>query len=151
MRYNKFTKCFQFCLIKITRDEELPKMLCTECFSLVTALRNFSERVTKVQQMYAVLLNTKDLKSLELQSIRKKYGLLDEEREHVMTQLRLPEFHYFETKPKLTDCAEDEQVQDTVDDGNPLESAGTNLNIKKEFCVVYNEELIQNNDVYDET
>lgn len=112
-------------------------MLCTECFSLVTSLVNFSERVAKVQQMFCVLLNTPTESLLDLHAVRLKYGLLDEEREHVLMQHQLPEVHYFEAKPKIHDLEENifENEALSASSANPLEQPRIKIKIKKENIV----------------
>ncbi|XP_017116401.2 zinc finger protein weckle, partial [Drosophila elegans] len=79
--------------VNITRGEELPEMICTECLSLVTSLVNFSERITRVQKLYCILQSTSSQEDLDLHELRSKFGLLDEET--------LTEVHYVDRKPKL--------------------------------------------------
>ncbi|KAH8352419.1 hypothetical protein KR084_004057 [Drosophila pseudotakahashii] len=79
--------------VNITRGEELPETICSECLSLVTSLVNFSERITRVQKLYCILQSTSGQVNLNLQELRSKFGLLDEET--------LTEVHYVDKKPKL--------------------------------------------------
>ncbi|XP_053960056.1 zinc finger protein weckle-like [Anastrepha ludens] len=67
-----------FC-VQIKGDDDLPKLLCTECISLVTTLLDFNERVIKVQEMYAELQSTQFGNDVDFQSIRLKYGILKED------------------------------------------------------------------------
>ncbi|XP_034666462.1 zinc finger protein weckle [Drosophila subobscura] len=84
--------------VDITRNEELPKMICTECLTLVTTLVNFSERISRVQKLYCILQASNKQEQVNLQELRSKFGLLEEEPES------LTEVHYVEEKPKL--CAQ---------------------------------------------
>ncbi|XP_022225984.2 zinc finger protein weckle [Drosophila obscura] len=81
--------------VDITRGEELPKMICTDCLTLVTTLVNFSERISRVQKLYCILQASAKQEHVNLQELRSKFGLLEEEPE---TQT---EVHYVEEKPKL--------------------------------------------------
>lgn len=72
-------------------------MICTDCFSRVTSLVNFAESVTKVQQMYHMLVNAPITKLLDTQAIRLKFGLIDEENEKI-----LPVVHYVDILDKDT-------------------------------------------------
>ncbi|XP_053958856.1 zinc finger protein 91-like [Anastrepha ludens] len=65
--------------VQIKHDDDLPKLLCTECISLVTTLLDFNERVVKVQEMYAELQSAQFSNDTDFQSIRLKYGILKED------------------------------------------------------------------------
>ncbi|XP_034473674.1 zinc finger protein weckle [Drosophila innubila] len=82
--------------VNITRNEELPEMICSECLTLVTSLVNFSERISRVQKLYCILQSTPK-ESVNMPELRAKFGLLEEEPE------TLTEVHYVEEKPKLNE------------------------------------------------
>ncbi|XP_053960055.1 zinc finger protein weckle-like [Anastrepha ludens] len=65
--------------VQIKHDDDLPKLLCTECISLVTTLLDFNERVVKVQEMYAELQSSQIGNNVDFQSTRLKYGILKED------------------------------------------------------------------------
>ncbi|XP_030555977.1 zinc finger protein weckle [Drosophila novamexicana] len=92
--------------VNITRGEELPEMICSECLSLVTSLVNFSERITRVQKLYCILQSTpKD--SVNMQELRARFGLLEERHQQLEAEPEtLTEVHYVEEKPKLTELEE---------------------------------------------
>ncbi|KAL7739125.1 hypothetical protein ACLKA6_001039 [Drosophila palustris] len=85
--------------VNITRNEELPEMICSECLTLVTSLVNFSERVSRVQKLYCILQSTPK-ESVNVSELRAKFGLLEEEPE------TFTEVHYVEEKPKLNELEE---------------------------------------------
>ncbi|KAH8263651.1 hypothetical protein KR044_012264, partial [Drosophila immigrans] len=97
-------------LLQITRNEELPEMICSECLSLVTSLVNFSERITRVQKLYCILQST-GKESINLLELRAKFGLLEEQQEQSELEPEtepetLTEVHYVEEKPKLNELEE---------------------------------------------
>ncbi|XP_037883923.1 zinc finger protein weckle-like isoform X1 [Glossina fuscipes] len=53
--------------VKISQEDSLPKVLCTHCFNVVTAVVNLHERVVKVQQMFNALIydSTQELDDLQ--------------------------------------------------------------------------------------
>ncbi|XP_017154775.1 zinc finger protein weckle [Drosophila miranda] len=100
--------------VDITRSEELPKMICSDCLTLVTTLVNFSERITRVQKLYCILQTTAKQDHVNLQELRSKFGLLEEEPE------TLTEVHYVEEKPKLGAQGDLLIEESTFDMKNPL-------------------------------
>ncbi|XP_060644672.1 zinc finger protein weckle [Drosophila nasuta] len=90
--------------VNITRNEELPEMICSECLSLVTSLVNFSERITRVQKLYCILQSTAK-ESINLLELRAKFGLLEDQEQEEQTET-LTEVHYVEEKPKLNELEE---------------------------------------------
>ncbi|EDV54623.1 zinc finger protein 79 [Drosophila erecta] len=98
--------------VNITRGEELPETICSECLSLVTSLVNFSERITRVQKLYCILQSTPNHESPNLHELRSKFGLLDEET--------LTEVHYVDKKPKLDEQLEFLPEESTYELENPL-------------------------------
>ncbi|XP_030376991.1 zinc finger protein weckle [Scaptodrosophila lebanonensis] len=105
--------------VNITRGEELPEMICTECLGLVTSLVNFSERITRVQKMYCILQSRSKQKALDMRELRTRFGLLDEEREAVvLPQQALTEVHYVvDEKPKIN---EQGLLEEALELENPL-------------------------------
>ncbi|EDV31689.1 uncharacterized protein Dana_GF14427 [Drosophila ananassae] len=76
--------------VNISRGEDLPEVICSECLTLVTSLVNFSDRITRVQKLYCILQSTGARDALNLQELRSRFGLLEE-----------AEVHYVDEKPKL--------------------------------------------------
>ncbi|KAH8404839.1 hypothetical protein KR222_005368 [Zaprionus bogoriensis] len=111
--------------VNITRGEELPEMICSECLTLVTSLVNFSERITRVQKLYCILQSSPK-ESVNLLELRNKFGLQeDEEQEEACAEAEesltepaetLTEVHYVEEKPKLNELDE----ETTLELENPL-------------------------------
>ncbi|XP_017464509.1 PREDICTED: zinc finger protein 62-like isoform X1 [Rhagoletis zephyria] len=134
-----------FC-VQITQDEHLPKRLCTECFSLVTTLVNFNERVEKVQQMYASLKNLNDFKEADFEVLRLKYGVLVDDRPHQFTYHPLAETHFCDAKPRTNGCEENSFVDDSDIEVVPLEAL-TGIEVKKEDST--NTLPVTDEDVYD--
>ncbi|XP_016961681.1 zinc finger protein weckle [Drosophila biarmipes] len=102
--------------VNITRGEELPEMICNECLSLVTSLMNFSDRITRVQKLYCILQSTSSQETPNLQELRSKFGLLDEET--------LMEVHYVDKKPKLDEQLEFLPEESAYELENPLTPKG---------------------------
>ncbi|EDX05548.1 GD24229 [Drosophila simulans] len=98
--------------VNITRGEELPETICSECLSLVTSLVNFSERITRVQKLYCILQSTPSQERPNLHELRSKFGLLDEET--------LTEVHYVDKKPKLDEQLEFLPEESAYELANPL-------------------------------
>nr|XP_016924907.1 zinc finger protein weckle [Drosophila suzukii] len=98
--------------VNITRGEELPEMICNECLSLVTSLVNFSDRITRVQKLYCILQSTSSQETPNLQELRSKFGLLDDET--------LMEVHYVDKKPKLDEQLEFLPEESAYEFENPL-------------------------------
>ncbi|XP_017841102.2 zinc finger protein 254 [Drosophila busckii] len=96
--------------VTITRGEELPQMICSECLTLVTTLVNFSERITRVQKLYC-LLQSMPKEAINMQEMRARFGLLEETQPETLTEV-----HYVEEKPKLQELEEA-----PLDLENPLE------------------------------
>lgn len=97
---------------QITRGEELPETICSECLSLVTSLVNFSERITRVQKLYCILQSTPSQERPNLHELRSKFGLLDEETQ--------TEVHYVDKKPKLDEQLEFLPEESPYELANPL-------------------------------
>ncbi|XP_017047972.1 zinc finger protein 70 [Drosophila ficusphila] len=98
--------------VNITRGEDLPEMICNECLSLVTSLVNFSERITRVQKLYCILQSSSTQENLNLQELRSKFGLLEEEP--------LTEVHYVDKKPKLGEEVDFLPEESAYEVENPL-------------------------------
>ncbi|XP_054744073.1 zinc finger protein weckle-like [Anastrepha obliqua] len=119
-----------FC-VQIKQDEILPKRLCAQCFSLVTSLVNFNERVAKIQQMYAALHSFSDFTHVDFQSLRLRYGALNNDRPHEINYHPLAETHFFEAKPKTNDYEEKSFIEEAEMEIASQESR-TGIEIKKE-------------------
>jgi len=91
-------------------------MICNECLSLVTSLVNFSDRITRVQKLYCILQSTSSQETPNLQELRSKFGLLDDET--------LMEVHYVDKKPKLDDQLEFLPEESAYEFENPLTPEG---------------------------
>ncbi|XP_016984806.1 zinc finger protein weckle [Drosophila rhopaloa] len=102
--------------VNITRGEELPEMICNECLSLVTSLVNFSERITRVQKLYCILQSSSGQETLNLQELRSKFGLMDEET--------LTEVHYVDKKPKMGEEVQFLPEESAYELENPLTPEG---------------------------
>lgn len=100
--------------LQITRGEELPEMICSECLTLVTSLVNFSERITRVQKLYCILQSSPK-ESINVQLLRAKFGLQEDEEAETEPET-LTEVHYVEEKPKLNELEE----ETTLELENPL-------------------------------
>ncbi|EDW04802.1 GH23447 [Drosophila grimshawi] len=94
--------------VNITRGEELPEMICSECLTLVTSLVNFSERITRVQKLYCILQSTPKQDAISVQELRGRFGLIEEEQQlpEQSEPETLTEVHYVEEKPKLNELDE---------------------------------------------
>ncbi|XP_053960078.1 uncharacterized protein LOC128864443 [Anastrepha ludens] len=69
----------QFFQIRIEEDGDLSHWLCTQCFSLISALVKFSEHVKNVQNMYDAIQRSVNRKTLDLKVFRENYNLLGNE------------------------------------------------------------------------
>ncbi|XP_011190978.2 zinc finger protein 69 [Zeugodacus cucurbitae] len=94
-----------FC-VQIKLNDELPDRLCTECFSLVTSLVNFNERVIKVQEMYEAFRTLSGVSEMDYQTIRLKFGVPIDDRPHEFICRTLDEVHLHEEKPKINEFDE---------------------------------------------
>ncbi|XP_017081419.1 zinc finger protein weckle [Drosophila eugracilis] len=106
--------------VNITRGEELPEMICNDCLSLVTSLVNFSDRITRVQKLYCILQSTSSQETLNLQELRVKFGLIDEET--------FTEVHYVDKKPKLDEQLAFLPEESAFEQENPLTPEGKQEN-----------------------
>ncbi|XP_023301783.2 zinc finger protein weckle isoform X1 [Lucilia cuprina] len=69
--------------VQTSLDDVLPKMLCTNCLSLVSSMINFNERVERVQLMYLHLAESqRQAKVLDLNAIRLKFDVTETERDN---------------------------------------------------------------------
>ncbi|XP_054744915.1 zinc finger protein 91-like [Anastrepha obliqua] len=123
-----------FC-VQIKHDDELPKLLCTECISLMTTLLDFNQRVDKVQEMYAALQSAQFSNDTDFQSIRLKYGILKEDpaqlykHQHqkdyfteTIDQTNMANMHNFEVK-LIKEISRDGIQDDEVDYAHESEGA----------------------------
>ncbi|XP_054744922.1 zinc finger protein 718-like isoform X1 [Anastrepha obliqua] len=69
----------QFFQVRIEEDGDLSHWLCTQCFSLISALVKFSEHVKNVQNMYDAIQRSVNRKTLDLKVFRENYNLLGNE------------------------------------------------------------------------
>ncbi|XP_049302420.1 zinc finger protein weckle-like [Bactrocera dorsalis] len=104
-----------FC-VQIKMNDELPDRLCTECFSLVTSLVNFNERVIKVQEMYEALQSLSDITEVDYQTLRSKFGVPIDDRPHEFLCRTLGEVHLHEEKPKINEFIEKSFMEEAVID-----------------------------------
>nr|XP_014087468.2 gastrula zinc finger protein xFG20-1-like [Bactrocera oleae] len=65
--------------IYVQEDEKLSQIICQECCKFVKNVIKFSERVNKVQQLYAELCNCTDKTALDLGLLLDKYGIYKSE------------------------------------------------------------------------
>ncbi|XP_039951106.1 zinc finger protein weckle-like isoform X1 [Bactrocera neohumeralis] len=65
--------------IHLQEDEKLSQIICLECWKFVKSIIKFSERVNKVQQLYAELYNCTDKTTLDLGLLLDKYGIFKSE------------------------------------------------------------------------
>ncbi|XP_039951101.1 zinc finger protein weckle-like [Bactrocera tryoni] len=121
-----------FC-VQIKMNDELPDRLCTECFSLVTSLVNFNERVIKVQEMYEALQSLSDNTETDYQTLRLKFGLPIDDRPHDFLYRTL-EVHLHEEKPKINEFVEKNFMEEAVIDILPKECNKV-IEIKKENSI----------------
>ncbi|XP_064554289.1 zinc finger protein weckle [Drosophila montana] len=135
--------------VNITRGEELPEMICSECLSLVTSLVNFSERITRVQKLFCILQSTpKD--SVNMLELRARFGLLEEQQQQSEPEPEpetLTEVHYVEEKPKLTELEET-----TLELENPLTPCAHSVETKTDdqLVQVEAEEQLEDEDEQEE-
>lgn len=61
-------------------EDLLPEHLCVECYSLISSLMLFNEHVDRVQEMYKFLLDNRNDDSCDLQTIRVKFDVCDDNR-----------------------------------------------------------------------
>ncbi|XP_036322363.1 zinc finger protein 626-like, partial [Rhagoletis pomonella] len=69
----------RFFRIQIEEDHDPPHWLCKECFSLVSNLIYFADRVQRVQNMFKDIRNISYNQILNFREIREKYNLLGNE------------------------------------------------------------------------
>ncbi|KAH8329006.1 hypothetical protein KR074_001440 [Drosophila pseudoananassae] len=124
--------------VNISRGEDLPEVICSECLTLVTSLVNFSERITKVQKLYCILQSTGQQDDLNLQELRSRFGLLEE-----------AEVHYLDEKPKLDIREGLLSEESTFELENPLTTVETDEVDEEEEEDLEHEE--EQNHVLDET
>uniref|UniRef100_A0A0K8VQR2 Zinc finger protein weckle n=1 Tax=Bactrocera latifrons TaxID=174628 RepID=A0A0K8VQR2_BACLA len=121
-----------FC-VQIKMNDELPDRLCTECFSLVTSLVNFNERVIKVQEMYEALQRLSDITEIDYQTLRLKFGVPIDDRPHEFL-CRTLEVHLHEEKPKTNEFFEKSFMEEAVIDILP-KVCNKVIEIKKESSI----------------
>ncbi|XP_053951361.1 zinc finger protein 616-like [Anastrepha ludens] len=68
----------EFFQVYIEQDDDLPHSLCAQCFSLVSTLAKFSERVKTVQDMYDAIQQS-DRKTLDLKVFREKFNVFEDD------------------------------------------------------------------------
>ncbi|XP_017091330.2 zinc finger protein weckle [Drosophila bipectinata] len=72
--------------VDIKQEDELSNHLCTECFTLIERLIEFSERVRRVQTLFNKLSNLNPGTSANFESLRTECGLVSSEWKHVMSR-----------------------------------------------------------------
>lgn len=122
-----------FC-VQIKLNDELPDRLCTECFSLVTSLVNFNERVIKVQEMYKAFQSLSGITEMDYQTLRLKFGLPFDDRPHKFICRSLEEVQLLEEKPKLNEFNEKSFMEEAVMDILPT-ACNNVIEIKEENSI----------------
>uniref|UniRef100_A0A1A9V5N2 Protein krueppel n=1 Tax=Glossina austeni TaxID=7395 RepID=A0A1A9V5N2_GLOAU len=133
--------------ITISDEDYLPKTMCKKCFTLITALVNYSERISKAQKMFNNLLLKAEEEYCDLQSVRLKFGLMDDE---VLSQFPIAEIHYFETKLETTEIESNSIKKDVSEisssptiKGELRKANDIEMNVEVEGCreeLLYDEE-----------
>nr|XP_036675694.1 zinc finger protein weckle-like [Drosophila suzukii] len=70
--------------VDIKKEDELSNYLCSECFTLMDCLMEFSERVRKVQTLFNRLQALKPDTSVNYEELRADCGLATDEWKHIM-------------------------------------------------------------------
>ncbi|XP_034488097.1 zinc finger protein weckle-like [Drosophila innubila] len=70
--------------VQMRQEDKLSGVLCKECYDLITKLPKFAERVNKVQTIFKTLQRSKSRKQLDVEALRKKYGLQDVDWMHII-------------------------------------------------------------------
>ncbi|XP_068157442.1 zinc finger protein weckle [Drosophila tropicalis] len=67
-------------------EDDLSSVLCTECYTLISELIDFSEHVTKVQAIFEILRRneTEPGKPLDVTALRQQYGLGADDWTHII-------------------------------------------------------------------
>ncbi|XP_039949737.1 zinc finger protein OZF-like [Bactrocera tryoni] len=65
----------KFFHIQIKPSDELPVLLCAECYTFINYLKNFADHVSKVQAMYQELLDSANTTITDIKYIYEKYGI----------------------------------------------------------------------------
>ncbi|XP_053951371.1 zinc finger protein 260-like [Anastrepha ludens] len=68
----------EFFQVYIEQDDDLPHSLCAQCFSLVSTLVKFSERVKTVQDMYDAIQQS-DRKTVDLKVFRENFNVFEDD------------------------------------------------------------------------
>lgn len=81
-------------------EDSLPKMLCPDCFTLVSSLITFNERVERVQLMFLHLNGCQTVinGSCDLSSVRQKYDVIEQERDHWFSKYFITKDHFEDSK-----------------------------------------------------
>ncbi|XP_065357727.1 zinc finger protein weckle [Calliphora vicina] len=83
--------------VQTSLEDSMPKMLCTDCLSLVSSMINFNERVERVQLMYLHLAEHQvNTNCLDLNTIRLKFDVTETERDHWFSKYSLNDTNYMD-------------------------------------------------------
>ncbi|XP_017060888.2 zinc finger protein weckle-like isoform X1 [Drosophila ficusphila] len=97
-------------------EDELSIVLCTECYTLISKLINFTEHVTKVQAIFDVLRRAEMVpnKQLDVPALRQQYGLAEDDWTHIIKPVEAPKIN------SALEAAEIQQYQTKVLQESPI-------------------------------
>ncbi|XP_016950250.1 zinc finger protein weckle [Drosophila biarmipes] len=121
--------------VDIKKEDELSNYLCSECFTLMDCLMEFSERVRKVQILFNRLQALKPEAVVNYEELREDCGLASDEWKHIMYRaVALPPYKQEELKTNgmeqqvIVIEQEQQQTQEFVQElhiaGEALQTAG---------------------------
>lgn len=100
-----------FFRVQIQEDEKLSKLICTDCYQVITSLIKFRDRVKRVQEMYSDLQNEHYSTNLCPKSLYEKYNIIENEIFLATNINKLPVEEIFVADLPITNVTESAEVE----------------------------------------
>ncbi|XP_039951104.1 zinc finger protein 567-like [Bactrocera tryoni] len=100
-----------FFRIQIEEDDKFSKLICAECYQVVTSLINFRDRVKRVQEMYSDLQSHHHLNKLSQKSLYEKYNITENEPFLTTNSNKLPVEEIFVADLPITNVTESTEIE----------------------------------------